>query len=401
MRSFLPITGLAALALALSACGANTGGVPSAGAPFAAAAQRGGAYAYANNVVRACPAIYAPNIAQCQALVRTDTGGGRDVSGLGPSDLQSAYNLPSAKAGKGEVVAVVDAFDDPNAESDLAVYRKQFGLPACDKKNPCFEKVNEEGQQSNYPQGSAGWGVEESLDVDMVSAVCPNCKVILVEATTNNLIDLGKSVDTAVNVLHADVVSNSYVGYNDRTLGGSKFYRHPGHVIVAAAGDEGYKVGEPAGFDDVVAVGGTSLIASSGSRGWSETVWNGTGSGCVIHRHKPSWQHDKGCKFRTMNDVAAVGNPGTGVAIYDTYERGGWSVIGGTSVASPIIGAVYGLAANASSQHGAESLYAKGASLYDVTTGTNGSCKHKELCTAGPGYDGPTGNGTPNGVTAF
>jgi subtilase family serine protease len=402
VRSFLPITGLTALALALSACGANTGGIPSAGGQSSVApAQRGGAYAYSANVVRACPAVYGPNIAQCQALVRTDVGGGPDISGLVPSDLQSAYNLPSAKAGKGEVVAVVDAFDDPNAESDLAVYRKQFGLPACNKKNPCFEKVNEQGQQSNYPQGSSSWGVEESLDVDMVSAICPNCKIILVEGTTNNFVDLGTSVNTAVNILHADVVSNSYIGYNDKSLGGSAFYRHPGHVIVAAAGDEGYKVGEPAGFDDVVAVGGTALSTSSGSRGWSETAWAGTGSGCVLRHHKPAWQHDKGCKFRTMNDVSAVASPATGVAIYDTFDRGGWSVIGGTSAASPIIGAVYALAGNASSQHGGESLYAKGASLFDVTSGTNGSCKHKELCTGGPGYDGPTGNGTPNGVTAF
>lgn len=400
MRLRISRISLTTLALALSACGANTNSVPAGGAPVSQASRGGGAYAYSANVVRACPQTNEPNVAECQALIRTDVDG-RDVNGYGPSDLQSAYNLPSAKDGKGEVVAVVDAYDDPNAESDLAVYRKEFGLPACDKKHPCFEKVNQEGKQGNYPQGSTGWAVEESLDMDMVSAVCPNCKLILVEANTNNFIDLGASVDTAVNVLHADVVSNSYIGYNDKSLGGSKFYRHPGHVITAAGGDEGYKVGEPAGFEDVVAVGGTSLLHSTDKRGWNELVWSGTGSGCVTRRTKPSWQHDKGCKWRTMNDVAAVANPATGVAIYDTYNQGGWGVIGGTSVATPIIGAIYGLAANAAKQNGAESLYAKGASLYDVTTGSDGTCKHKELCTAEKGYDGPTGNGTPNGITAF
>jgi subtilase family serine protease len=402
VRSILPIGGLAVLSLALSACGANTAGVPSsAAAPFAAAAPRGGPYAYAPNVVRACPALYGPNIAQCEALIRTDVGGGPNIAGLQPADLQSAYALPSSTAGKGQVVAVVDAYDDPNAESDLAVYRAQFGLPACNKKNPCFEKVNQEGKQSNYPEGNASWGVEESLDVDMVSAICPNCKVILVEANTNNFSDLGASEDMVVSLLHANVVSNSYIAYNDRKLGSSKHYRHPGHVIVAAAGDHGYKIGMPAGFDDVVAVGGTSLTHSSGSRGWTETVWTGTGSGCVLRLKKPAWQHNKGCPWRTMNDVAAVANPGTGVAIYDTYGQNGWSTIGGTSVASPIIGAVYGLAGNASSMHGGESLYSAGASLWDVTSGSNGTCKHHILCTAGAGYDGPTGNGTPNGVSAF
>lgn len=408
MRTGLRAIGIAALTISLTACGG--GGVPSAssaGATFSganAAPQRGSAYYFAPNVRRECAKAEKPDEMACLALTRTDVPAykpGTTPAGYGPSDLQSAYNLPSTTAGGGETVALVDAYDDPNAASDVAVYRSTFGLPACGTTNKCFQKVNEQGQSSNYPTANSGWAVEESLDVDMVSAICPNCHIVLVEATTNDLSDLGKSVDTAVNVMHADVVSNSYIGYKSRGPGGRLFYRHPGHVITAAGGDDGYQVGEPAGFDDVVAVGGTQLNHATSSRGWSEVAWAGTGSGCVISRKKDKWQGHDACDWRAMNDVSAEAAPGTGVAIYDTYEHNGWGIEGGTSVASPIIASVYALAGNAKSMHSSESLYASGASLYDVTEGSNGTCKHKILCTAGPGWDGPTGNGTPNGVSAF
>ncbi len=387
----------------MTACGANN--VPSnAMAPAAAAAKPVDSaykYPYQPNVVRACPAIAKDGYAECLALIRTDVHG--DVSGYGPTQLQSAYNLPSTTAGSGQTVAVVDAYDDPNAASDLATYRSEFALPTCGTSNSCFQKVNEKGQASNYPTANASWAVEESLDVDMVSAICPNCKVVLVEASSNSLMDLGKSVNTAVKIMHADAVSNSYGAPKDKSPIGGRFYHHPGHIITAAAGDYGYKVAMPAGFDSVVAVGGTTLTTSSDSRGWAETVWSGTGSGCVLTRPKPTWQHDrKSCPWRTMNDVAADANPATGVAVYDSYQNGGWGVIGGTSVSSPIIASIYALAGNETSLDAAESLYQQGASLNDVTAGSNGTkCKHKYLCNAEPGYDGPTGNGTPNGITAF
>ncbi len=397
--------------MTLAACSSSGTGVPangagasSGGSGLAAPQARGSANYYAPNVSRACAVATRPNEAACLALIRTDVGFNSTPNGYGPSQLRAAYNLPSTKDGKGQIIAVVDAYDDPNAASDLAVYRSQFGLPACNSSNPCFEKVNEEGQQSGYPSPNSGWAVEESLDVDMASAICPNCTVVLVEANSAYLNDLGKSVDTAVNVIKANVVSNSYIGYKAHGIAGSQFYEHPGHIITAAGGDSGYKIGEPAGFPEVVSVGGTSLFSATTSRGYSESVWRGTGSGCVLTRHKPAWQTNKSCAWRAMNDVSAIADPNTGVAVYDTYGQGGWGVIGGTSVASPIIASVYALAGNASKMHAAESLYAKGASLFDVTTGSNGTkCdkSHPILCTAGPGWDGPTGNGTPNGVSAF
>ncbi len=385
---------LTALAV-LSACSSNAGGSvpPVAGIQNAASARNA-------NVVPACPQSKAPTGAHCLALIRTDAAGRTSVAGYGPSDLQSAYELPSATNGSGQVIAIVDAFDDPNAASDLAVYRANFGLPACNKSNPCFEKVNEQGQQSNYPPPDSGWAVEESLDVDMASAICPNCHIILVEATTSGLVDLGDSVDEAVK-LGANVVSNSYINYNGKAPFGSKHYDHPGTIITAGGGDSGYKVGEPAGYATVIAVGGTTLRTAQGSRGWSETAWGGTGSGCELRIPKPSWQKDKGCKGRAMDDVAAVADPSTGVAVYDTYPSGGWFTVGGTSVATPIIASVYALAGNANTLKASQSLYTKSSLLWDVTSGSDGTCKHHYLCTAGPGYDGPTGNGTPHGIGAF
>ena len=402
MRLVLRNFALTALCAGLAACGGNVAGAPASGSPSLEATHRGPAYAYSANAVRVCPENRDPARAECLALLRTGIVAHPNApAGYGPSQLQSAYNLPSSSEGKGEIVAVVDAFDDPNAASDLATYRAEFGLPACNKSNPCFKKVNQAGRQGSYPTGSPDWGGEESLDVDMVSAICPNCTIILIEANSNRLTDLGKSVKTAVEKLHANAVSNSYIGYGDTKSFGSRWYDYPGHIITAAGGDGGYLVGTPAGFPTVVSVGGTSLFTSSGSRGWTEKAWAGTGSGCTTGQAKPKWQTDSGCKYRTMNDVAADADPNTGVAVYDTYDSGGWIVLGGTSVASPIIASVYALAGNITKMDAAESLYGKGASLYDVTTGSNGACKRTYLCTAGTGYDGPTGNGTPNGTSAF
>ncbi|MDH6114538.1 subtilase family serine protease [Kitasatospora sp. MAP12-15] len=331
------------------------------------------------------------------------------VSGYGPADIQGAYNLASAAAanGAGETVAIVDAQDDPNAESDLAAYRSQFGLPACTSGNGCFTKVDENGG-TNYPSPDSGWAGEISLDLDMVSATCPNCNILLVEATSASTDDLGTAVNQAVT-LGAKFVSNSYGGSEsaDETTADNQYFNHPGVAITASAGDSGYGVEYPAASPYVTSVGGTSLTADSSARGWSESVWStssteGTGSGCSAYEAKPSWQSDPGCANRTVADVSAVADPATGVAVYDTYGASGWNVYGGTSASSPIIASVYALAGNpGANTTPAADLYANPSALNDVTSGSNGDCGGSYLCTAGAGYDGPTGLGTPNGTAAF
>ena len=234
----------------------------------------------------------------------------------------------------------------------------------------------------------------------MVSAICPNCSIVFIEANNPSPDNMGKAVDEAVK-LGANVVSNSYSGYGMKGLRVASHYDHPGTIITASAGDSGYGFAEPAGFTTVVAVGGTKLITGHNPRGWKETVWDNSGSGCDARMTKPPWQLDSGCAGRTMNDVAALADPAKGVLIFDSYYAKGWMKAGGTSVGAPVIAAVYALAGNAASLNAAQSLYAPGASLWDVTEGSNGVCTRKYLCNAKVGYDGPTGNGTPNGISAF
>src|SRR6266436_1267855 len=325
-------------------------------------------------------------------------------AGYHPADLQSAYNLPSASQGNGQTVAIVDAFDDPNAEADLGVYRSTFGLPACTTGNGCFKKVNQKGQQGNYPVPNAGWAAEISLDLDMTSAICPNCHILLVEANNNHFKNLGVSVNTAVK-LGANAVSNSYGGPEAKKEIGfqSKYFNHPGVAITASSGDSGYGSSAPAAFNTLTAVGGTHLTRGGGGRGWSETAWSGAGSGCSKFISKPAWQTDPDCSNRTISDVSAVADPATGVSAYDTFQAPGWQVYGGTSVSSPIIASVYALAGNEGSINYGSYPYLNGnynTNLYDVVSGSNGNCGNY-ICNAGPGYDGPTGLGTPNGTGAF
>jgi subtilase family serine protease len=356
---------------------------------------------------------------RCFALYRTDFGseaapttGGRSAmgkshsnatpSGYGPSDIQSAYALPSSTAGSGQTVAIVDAYNDPNAESDLNVYRSQYGLPACTTANGCFKKVNQTGG-TKMPRSNGGWAQEISLDLDMVSATCPNCHILLVEASSATNSNLQTAENTAIS-LGANVVSNSYGGSESSATNSA--YNHPGHIITASAGDSGTGASQPCSYSTVVCVGGTSLKRASTTRGWSETVWSGSGSGCSAKVAKPSWQTDSGCTMRSEADVAAVADPNTGVAVYDSYSYqgySGWMVFGGTSASSPIIASVYALAGNASSMNYAQSIWSHGGSsaLNDVVSGSNGSCSISYICNAGVGYDGPTGWGTPNGVSAF
>jgi hypothetical protein len=333
-------------------------------------------------------------------------------TGYGPTDIQSAYNL-GTNPGSGQVVAIVDAYDDPNAESDLATYRSQYGLPACTTANGCFRKVNQSGGTS-YPSGDTGWGTEITLDLDAVSATCPGCHILLVETTTNDDNNLAAGVDEAV-ALGAKFVSNSYSdAESDAPSGINTHYNHPGVMIAAATGDNGSMSGTntqyPASSPTVVAIGGTSLSRSSNARGWTETVWGssgsgsqGTGSGCSATYAKPSYQSGitTGCNNRATSDVSADANPNTGLAIYDSYGQSGWLEYGGTSLATPIISSIWALAgAPASGDNAVAYPYAHKSSLNDVTSGSNGSCG-APICTAGTGWDGPTGLGTPNGTAAF
>ena len=362
----------------------------------------------------ACTTHPAPGQATCLSLIRTDVRpsitaqpSASPYAAYGPPNFQAAYNLPSSSAGSGQTVAIVDAYNDPDAASNLAYYRSYYGLPAAN-----LQVVNEYGQTSPLPAGagSTGWASEESLDLDMVSATCPECNILLVEADSPDFSDLGTGVDTAVS-MGAGYVSNSYGGpeYLGETSDDA-YYDHPGVAVTVSAGDSGYGVEYPAASQYVTAVGGTSLSPAPNARGWTETVWGspgggeGTGSGCSAYESKPAWQSDP-CANRTVVDVAADADPNTGAYVYDTYDQAGWAIFGGTSEASPIIASVYALAADVAPGDLPSSYpYAdanRATDLNDVTSGSNGSCSPAYLCNGEPGYNGPTGLGTPNGVGAF
>jgi subtilase family serine protease len=405
-RTLLGIAALGTLA-ALAACSSDSPVPPTAVAGPDAARTSGANTGQSLRFQHAkvCPGA-APGVARCHSWVRVDVSGaplatGGPTSGYRPADLRLAYNITSSGSST-QTIAIVDAYDDPNAESDLAVYRSQFGLPPCTTANGCFRKVNQNGGTS-YPRGDAGWAEEISLDLDMASAICPNCKILLVEASTNSFTNLSAAVDRAAT-MGAKVISNSYGGSEfSSEVSAQSHYNHPGVAITVSSGDNGYGVEFPAASQYVTAVGGTTLRKASNARGWSETVWNGAGSGCSAYISKPGWQKDTGCSRRTVADVSAVADPNTGVAVYDTYRLhpGGWLVFGGTSVSAPIIGAVYALAGNESSITYGSYPYSHASSLFDVTSGSNGNCGGSYLCTAVAGFDGPTGNGTPNGIGAF
>ena len=359
---------------------------------------------------RTCAAAR-PGYAAC--LARVVTRGGRVAAvprstlarrpratpaGYGPADIRSAYNLGSA-SGSGRTVAIVDAYDDPTAEADLRVYRSQYGLPACTTANGCFRKVSQTGGTA-YPRKNAGWATEISLDLDMVSAACPDCHILLVEARSASFANLGAAVNYAAG-RHVSAISNSYGGSDSAQ---SSAYDHPGIAITASTGDSGYGIESPASYDSVIAVGGTSLNRSGGGRGWSETAWSGAGSGCSTLNAKPSWQSSATrCSGKAAADVSAVADPYTGVAVYDStpYQGySGWQVYGGTSASSPIVASVYTMGGNLGG-YPAAYTWAHSSSLNDVTSGSNGSCSTTVWCTAGSGWDGPTGLGTPNGTAGF
>lgn len=368
---------------------------------------------------RVCPPAK-PGIMECKAWLRSDVR--RDLAagpaGYAPADLQTAYGLTSdsSSGGVGQTVAIVDAFDDPNAEADLATYRTTFGLPACTTGNGCFKKVNEHGNASPLPgtDPTGGWEAEESLDLDMVSAICPNCHIVLFEAASAISTDFFIGEDTAAATPGVTIISNSW-GTSEYTGENSddSHFNHPGIMITASAGDSGYDgpgSGFPSASAHVTSVGGTTLQHVGST--WPQKAWSGTGSLCSQFVVQPSWQAALGaaytsiCSTRIDNDVSAVADPNTGVAVYDTFGGSAgctaWCVAGGTSASSPIIASVYAIAGNGATLTYGSNAYANTGSLTDVTTGSNNSVGGGTfLCNGIVGFDGPTGLGTPIGTGAF
>jgi hypothetical protein len=395
----------------------------------------------AGSELHVCPISAQPGVMACQAVIqlpsqaqlasRHQHPGQVYITGYGPAQLRSAYQLAAAarRGGHGATVAVVDVGSNPAIARNLAAYRDHFGLPACTTATGCLRIVNQLGAASPLPGPNPGWGVEESLDLEMVSAICPNCHLLLVEADTADIADLARAEQAAAGS-GARFISNSWDGAEfpgERSY--DEAFDHPGDAVTVSAGDYGYATNYPAVSQFVTAVGGTSLRRDpSVSRGWVETVWGsagpgsrygnsilgGTASGCSIFEAKPSWQRERvddsptGCLNRTDNDVAADANPATGVTVYDSYgtvgDGGPWLQLGGTSVGAPLIAAVYALAGSpAADTYPASYLYQAPRDFFDVTRGEDGDCEadRKYLCHAEPGYDGPTGFGTPDGTAGF
>lgn len=327
-------------------------------------------------------------------------------TGKTPADIQSAYNIAGLNPG-GRTVAIVDAYGYPNLERDLGVYRAQFGLPACTVSNKCLTIMDQNGG-SKLPRFDAGWAGETALDVDAVSAACPGCKILVVQASTASLANLGTAVATAAKQPGVAAISNSYGGGDSADSSYGAYYNHPGIAVTASTGDNGYTGSSyPSSSSYVTAVGGTSLVKDSSTRGWGESAWSGSGSGCssVNAALTAAASFGTGCSKRASADVSAVADPQTGLSVYapTTSTASSWAQYGGTSLSSPLIAAMYALSGNTgNSSTLANSLpYSHTSSFNDVTAGSTGSCPTTQWCLAGTGWDGPTGVGSPNGVAGL
>jgi hypothetical protein len=363
-----------------------------------------------------------PGTASCNAIRDdvVDSNGKPAPAVTGPtrgyrmSDLRDAYNLPTGTTGG--TVAIVDAYDHPYAAQDLNTYRAAMGLGPC--STGCFTKMNQDGATSTrlLPRANGGWAQEISLDLDMATAACPGCKILLVEARSASFSDLATAVNTAAKQPDVVAISNSYGGAEAGTASFAGAYQHEGIAVTASTGDSGYGAQVPAAFPEVVAVGGTSLTNTSGA--WSEKAWSGAGSGCSASYAKPTYQTGvTQCGKKAVADVSAVADPNTGVAVYDSYAYQGyvgWMVFGGTSASAPFIAGLYAQNHDFGSS-AAKYTWSKAAyptqdaagnrlagNMHDVDGGdTNGTCSTSLWCTSGAGWDGPTGLGTPNGTGAF
>jgi subtilase family serine protease len=362
------------------------------------------------HATRVCAASSKALIASCSAKVMvSDKTGAVPLatappgSALTPTQLRAAYALSGNASG---TVAVVDAYGYPNLERDLGIYRTQFGLTACTTANGCLKVLDQNGG-SSLPRFNTGWAGETALDVDAVSAICPGCKIVVVQAKSASIADLGTAASTAARQAGVVAISNSYGGGDLSDASYGSYYNHPGIAVTASTGDNGYQGGSfPASSSYVVAVGGTSL-SMSGSTRVSETAWSGAGSGCstVNTALAGASSFATGCAKRAIADVSAAADPNKGgmAVYYPTSSRNStWAQVGGTSESSPIIAAVFALAGGVGTGVQANSIpYGHAASLRDVTAGTNGSCPTTQWCNARSGWDGPTGLGVPNGTGGF
>jgi MYXO-CTERM domain-containing protein len=361
-----------------------------AGAPASASVCGGSGAHHCHAHVRVTP--------DGEIIANAGPPGGPD--GFGPAEIQSAYQIDPAKA-KPATVAIVDAYGYANLESDLATYRAQFGLPPCTIANGCLEVVNQNGATAPLPPNPPAnddWTIETALDVDMVSAMCPSCKILVVQAddTSGNMY----IAQNAAAAARPTAISDSWGAATDPTDNVAQlepFFDHPGIAQFVSAGDSGYNEGGkgpayPSISAHVIAVGGTRLVQAANQRGWSETAWTKGGSSCSFSIPKPAYQTASPCAFRAASDIAAVGDPATGVAVFNA-DNGGWMVVGGTSAAAPLVAALF--AASGLGSITAAQIAQKTSALFDVTSGSNGPCGNL-LCNAAAGWDGPTGFGTPS-----
>ena len=353
--------------------------------------------------------------ARCLARVRVDapvraasarataSGALTPPPGYGAAELRAAYRIADSTAHP--TVAVVIAYDVPNAEADLGVYRRTMGLPPCTRATGCFRKVNQNGAATPLPPPDSGWALEASMDLQMVSAACPSCRLLLVVGEDSSLLSLSVATRTAAR-LGASLASHSYGADEGGWVAEvSAPYTNPRMPSVASSGDWGFTTASfPAVLREVTAVGGTTLRTAPTPRGWRESVWSGAGSGCSAWVDKPAYQHDGNCAMRTVADVSAVADPETGVAVYDSFPtpwgEPGWFVLGGTSASAPLVAGMVAAAGSPATWRPGLA-YARAARFTDVRSGSNGTCGGDYLCTGLPGYDAPSGVGTPRGLWAF
>jgi len=350
---------------------------------------------------------------RCHARIRTSTAGlgisaYATPGGYGPAELQSAYGIdPAITVTDRPTIAIVDAYGYTAIESDLATYRAQYGLPPCTTANGCLKVVNEDGLAAPLPRDpptSDDWTIETALDIDMVSAACPKCNILVLQSS-DAADGLFKAQNAAAR-LGATVISNSW-GAPEETSTPPEIMAqteaaldHPGIAIFVAAGDAGYNDANagpdyPGTSAHVITVGGTRLVRDASPRGWRETAWSKGGSACSWSIPKPAYQTESPCAFKATTDIAAVGDPLTGLAVFNA-RAGGWIGVGGTSASAPFVAAIFAATGNGAQSSGAF-LAANASKLNDVTIGSNGTCGTTTLlCNAAAGWDGPTGYGTPN-----
>ena len=340
-----------------------------------------------------------PGWAHPPMVVMPRTADSAAVSGYSPALIRSGYGITSiTNKGAGQVIAIVDAYDNPDAATDLNTFNMQFSIASCTTASGCFKVIYATGTK---PPANSSWAGESSLDIEWSHAIAPKAKIILVEAASASTAALLKAVDVAVQN-GATVVSMSWSGGETASeINNDTHFNVPHVIFCAASGDGGHGTGYPAASPYVVAVGGTTLRLSSGA--WSsEIAWNGSSGGESTYETEPSYQAGAQTSGkRGIPDVAWDANPSSGVAVYSKTGFGGWAEVGGTSVGSPSWAGLFAVIESSRAAAGKSLLtqpqillYADAETEYhDITSGTNGSCG--ALCTAKAGYDFVTGIGSP------